>query len=233
MLRLLITVLVLWWPLVSWAKCPLPDTRIGVHEFPPWYTRTPAGQIEGELVDLISQLMTGLDCRWTIQLMPVPRLLRSVAEGHIDLTMLIHHPRIETHAYYGKQAIGTVKVMLYRYPDTAPITHLDQLPKGSRVIVRRGYGYNGLINQLMDPQAQIRLLLAESHQQGVELLRDRQGEYLLSYDGPTHLSLQAARLQAITADPIATWPIYLLLSKKIYDGPRILEQLDSEVRKLL
>jgi len=228
--------LILWVVILGspplWAACPLPGARIALHEFPPFYYPGPEGAPQGTLVALFDRLMRRFDCQWSMEFQPVPRMLANIAEGRSDLAMLIHHPQLETHAQYGRVPVGRLILKLFRQPDQAPITALSALPRGARVIVRRGYGYSGYINQLLPPESGIQLVLADSHQQAVELLRDRKGDYLLSYQGPTDAALDSNGLYHITGEQIASWPIYLLISKRISNAEAILARLDAALDQL-
>jgi len=215
------------------AACPLPDARIALHEFPPFYFKASDGSAQGKLVQLITQVMTRLGCQWSSEFLPVPRLLANISNGSSDIAMIIRHPQLENRAYYGNVPVGELVLKLFHQPDQAPISDLTAIPKGSRVIVRRGYGFSGLINHLLRPESGLQLVLAESHQQAVEQLRDRQGEYLLNYDGPTTELLERNGMYHITGEQVATWPIYLLLSGRINDGQSLISQLDATAQAIL
>lgn len=215
------------------ATCPLPNARIALHEFPPFYSQESDGTAHGSLVELISKTMDQLGCQWTTEFLPVPRLLAQISDGNADLAMIIHHPALQKRAYYGQVPVGKLVLKLFHQPNVPPIDHLSDIPLGTKVIVRRGYGYSGIIDQLLRPESGLQLVLADSHQESVALLQERKGAYLLNYEGPTSQILDQNGLYHISGEVIDSWPIYLVLSGRVHRGKEVIQQLDSVVKGLL
>ncbi|WP_210394964.1 substrate-binding periplasmic protein [Motiliproteus sediminis] len=215
------------------AACPLPDMRVGLHDFPPFYYPGPDGKARGELVELLGKALDELDCQWSSEFYPANRMLANLTNGSNDAAMIIRHPMLEGRAFYGETAVGQLVLKLFHQPDTLAVQSLELIPKGSRVIVRRGYGYNGHIDTLLRPESGVVLVFADTHEDAVELLSQRQGDYLLNYQGPTQTYLNSKGYYHLDGEVLAYWPIYLVLSNRVNRGDEVVAELDRILARLL
>ena len=199
--------------------------RIGLFEFPPFYSQATDGQPQGILIDELDEIMTTLDCRWQGQFYPTGRMLEKFINGETDLLMLIKHPMLVERAQYSHYPIGELRLNSYWTGDQSAPASLEQL-HGKRVIVIRGYGYGGLFHKLTEPQRRIKLKITNDHSSGLQMLEAEKGDYLLGYQRPAKMALEREPREGIRQRNLKNWDIYFVLSPRYHDKS-LLDRLDQ------
>ena len=136
--------------------------KVGLLDFPPYYVQSADQPPSGELVELLSDIMSRLDRKWHARFYPTPRLLSHIVEGKLDLTMLIRHPLLSEKALYGQKPVGRLVLNAYHRASSPAVNDISEL-KRSRLILIRGYGYGGLIAQLMSIEGKGQRAFAIDH----------------------------------------------------------------------
>ncbi|MCW8885831.1 MAG: transporter substrate-binding domain-containing protein [Motiliproteus sp.] len=205
--------------------------RVGMMDFPPYYSLSKDNLVEGELVDLLNRVMIEMDQRWTPQFFEVPHLLTNLTEGKTDLAMLIRHPLLEQKALYGKRPVGRLILKAYRRDSNPAAQSLESL-RGKRLILLRGYGYGGLVNKLIDAKNGRSPLFASNRKQALQWLQAEKGDYLLDYQGPASTALKNLGYSKITGDTVLDKNIYFVLSGRLANAPSIMARLERALSRV-
>ena len=187
--------------------------------------------MEGQLVDLLEQVMDHMDQRWTPQFFEVPHLLTNIAEGKTDLAMLIRHPLLEQKAIYGKLPVGRLILKAYRHPSKPSASTLESL-QGKRIILLRGYGYGGMVNKLIDSNKGKPPLFASNREQALQWLTEGKADYLLDYKGPASAAIKKMGYKDISGDTVIDKNIYFVLSGKLVNADSLMARLESALTQI-
>lgn len=205
--------------------------RVGLFNMPPFYSQSPSGQPEGELIEVLNKVMAHLGYRWQPKFMPVPQALREVVNGEVDLLMIIRHPMVEGRAIYGDEPMSSMDLLAFHRQDSAVVSDVSGL-RGYRVALLRGYGYGGLLNQLLAPSSDLKIHMVEDHRDAFSLLESKQVDYVLNYLAPGVRTLTQMGLQNIESDLLQKKNVYFVLSSKVAEGARLMSELENSMREL-
>lgn len=232
MLKKLIGTVVLWsFPIVANA-CPLAQIRVGLFDFPPLYYQTESGHIEGTLVRLLDRMVQEAGCSWREHFYAdVPSLAKSLISGELDLIMAIRHPLMEKKSVYGSVPLTQLQLNLYHHPDT-PAAIAPWALKGKRVAVIRGYGYGGVIDQLLVPEAGIKLFVAAGHHEAFALLMEGRVDYVLDYRGPAEALLASHADVPLARSHWSTQDLFLIVSKQLAYPDALIETLEQALGRI-
>ncbi len=209
-------------PLSATAEHPQ-VLRVGLMDFPPYYAPANNNQAEGELIDLLEQVMTKIDQEWTPVFYEVPQLLQNVVQGESDIAMLIRHPMLEKSALYGQRPIGRLVMQAYHRPEQARVSSFTDL-EGKSLILLRAYGYGGLVNKLLKPDSTITPIFATTRAQAFQWLQQGKGDYLLDYLGPATAALNSLKHHDIKGDTVLDKNVYFVLSGKLAHAKELLKK---------
>ncbi|MEH6625362.1 MAG: hypothetical protein V7739_02880 [Motiliproteus sp.] len=214
------------------ASAENPDVlRVGLMDFPPYYSPSKEQGAEGELVDLLNEVMTELGETWAPQFYEVPQLLHNIVHGDSDIAMLINHPMLEKNALYGRHPIGRLIMQAYHLPQQTSVSSLAEL-KGKSVILLRGYGYGGLANKLLQPDSAILPIFASSRMQAFHWLQQGKGDYILDYVGPANAALAALDQHDIHGDTVLDKNVYFIISGKLTNAKELLSRMEAALVKV-
>lgn len=206
-------------------SCNINPIRVGLFEFPPFYSEREKGVPEGILIDELDQVMTQLDCRWEGRFDPTGKLLERLINGETDLLMVIQHPLLLERASYSQNPVGELRLNSYWIGNKPAISSIKDL-RGHKVIVIRGYGYGGMFRQLTDPSSKIKLKMATDHFRAFEMLQQGKGDYLLGYQRPANSALKQLTIEGLASRSVKNWDIYFVLSPK-YTDQALIQRLDQ------
>ncbi|WP_207061921.1 ABC transporter substrate-binding protein [Motiliproteus sp. SC1-56] len=214
------------------AACPVSNVRVGLFDFPPLYHLSATGEAEGQLVNLLDEVMAEAGCTWQPRFFTdTPSAGKSIFQGSVDLMMAIRHPLMEPRVFYGSLPLTQLELNLYHGPAT-PAAHGPEGLKDKRVAVIRGFGYGGLINQLLPAAAAIDLTVAQSHSEAFSLLFQNQVDYVLDYRGPSDAVLATGSPVPVTWTPWGSEDLFFLVSKHLSDPPALLQALEQALRRV-
>jgi len=199
--------------------------RVGLFEMPPYYSQDSNGQPTGELIDTLDRVMTQLGLRWQGQFMPVPQALQGVVMGQIDLLMIIRHPMVEGKAQYARSPMGSMALLAFHRTPQADITQIQDL-RGQRVAILRGYGYGGMLNQLLDPSNGLRISIADTHADAFSQLNASEVDYVLDYRKPGLRTIEQLKLSGISGSLLNEKPIYFVVSNQAAQQRHLLADLE-------
>lgn len=223
--RWLLGILTLLVGLPLQAETPAP-VRVGLFDMPPHYSQNVEGKAVGELITTLDHVMTHLGYRWEPAFMTVPELLKAAVDGEVDLLMLVKHPMLEEMALYAKQPMGKLTMLAFHPPQLPSISSLADL-RGHQVAVIRGYGYGGMLNQLLSPDNGLRITMVENHLAGMQLLAESEADYLLGYRKPGEAALAQLELQGIQSDLLNEKPVFFVVSKQAQQERSLLSALEQ------
>ncbi|MEH6650138.1 MAG: transporter substrate-binding domain-containing protein [Motiliproteus sp.] len=209
--------------------CQKTPIRVALFNFAPFYSPNEQGQAQGILIDELTQLLDQLGCQRQITFYSAPLMLQKVANGQADLTMVIDHPMLRNTAIYSRNSMLELRLTSYQYQHTASIKRFEQLSQ-QRVIAIRGYGYGGLFDQLANTEMQVQLHFASNIEEGLELLKNNVGDYLLGYQRPINLILAQRDLPLIHSSRLQSEDVFLVMSSE-YRDPELLKRLDQLIQQ--
>jgi len=210
--------------LVAAARADEP-VRVGLFEMPPYYSQDGEGHPTGELIDTLNRVMAELGYRWQGQFMPVPQALQGIVQGELDLLMIIRHPLVEGKAQYARSPMGSMALMAF-HRDTRPdIDRIQQL-RGQRVAILRGYGYGGMLNQLLDPGNGLQITIADDHLDAFRRLDTDAVDYVLDYRKPGWRTIEQLKPAGIIGNLLNEKPIYFVVSNRAAQERRLLADLE-------
>ena len=212
----------------------LPELKVGVMDFPPFYEVVPNRPVRGVLLAPIDQLMREAGLSYRLNGYPAKRLYRNLATGESDFFIGIKGvPEYEGKVYMSPSPINVIQLQLYRLPQTPALAGLPALT-GKPLIVIRGYGYAGLLSKIKALQPAVELHEANDHKQALQMLRAGRGDYLLDYSLPVDYSqLQLEKPVTMEAMLIKQLELHLLVSKKTPHAQVVSQRLNEALQRLL
>ncbi len=207
------------------ASAEQPPIRVGLFNMPPFYSQNDAGNAEGMLIDTLNQVMKRLGYRWKAEFMPVPQALKNVIHGKVDLLMIIRHPMVEGKAIYGRKPMDSMNLLAFhrsQHPDVSDIKGL----RDRRVALIRGYGYGGLLNQLLAPGNGIQIRIAEDHTDAFQQLAAGRADYVLDYLKPGNQTIRELGFSDILSSQVQKKDIYFVVSRHMARGEELMEELE-------
>ena len=212
----------------------LPELKVGVMDFPPFYEVVPNRPVRGVLLAPIDQLMHEAGLSYRLNGYPAKRLYRNLATGESDFFIGIKGvPEYEGKVYYSPAPINIIRLQLYRLPGTAELPSLGDVA-GKSLIVIRGYSYGGLLLKLKALTPAVDLLEANDHKQALMMLKGARGSYLLDYSlAVDYTQLQLEKPLLMEAKVLSEMGLYLLVSKKTPHAEAVTQRLNEALARLL
>ncbi|SCA55725.1 exported hypothetical protein [Candidatus Terasakiella magnetica] len=204
--------------------------KIGIFDFPPFYSKSLHTGAEGILADYARQAMAKVGFTPKFKAFHTPVLMEKLREGEVDVAMLIRHPALTDKVLYSKKIIAQINLVSYRGEKAEPVKTLEDLA-GKRILSLAGYGYGGILNKLKELPAPPKFIEINDIYSGLEMLSAGRGDYFLSYLQPSQeIAKRKGYLQAgtwLVSDPISTFDVYWVVSAKAANAKRILARLES------
>ncbi len=163
--------------------------------------------------------------------MPVPQALREVVHGDIDMLMVIQHPLLQGKTSYSQYPVDTMYLEAYHSKQHPSVSSIAAL-RNQRVALLRGYGYGGLLNQLLAPDNQLSITIADSHKQAFGLLAENKVDVVINYRRPSEQALSELQLNDVVASPIQSSEIFFAVSEKSGQNLQLVKALDQAILEL-
>ncbi len=205
--------------------------------FPTGWMLDTHGEIGGKRPEMFGEIANHAGYNWIGKLFPAKRLMQSIAEGTVDLSMLVKNPLLDKPDLIltSSEPIYTENLNIYGLKDSPPVEYRNDL-QGKRIVVMRGYGYGGFKTWLDDPANQVELYEVDTFEQAISVLIKRDLDYALLYDLNFEAGLNTllineneALLDQAKAFTLTEWskvPVFFHLSKKaLPDADQVLTRL--------
>lgn len=157
--------------------------NVGYFLFPPYSSNADDGTASGSWPDYIRELLGRSGIRYTDAIYPAKRLASKLFSGEVDLTIVADNILLtagEEKITYLPKPLVSLKSGLVSLR-TSPVRTIESL-RGKTLGVNRGYGYGGLIHELMEPTLNLKLWPAESELQLMKLLIGRRMPAAIMYE---------------------------------------------------
>ena len=204
--------------------------RVGIFNFPPFYSKKAGEPAKGFLVDYALQEFKEAGERPVFKIYHTPTLIKNIATGEVDVGMLIKHPALIETAHYSSKPISSIELVAFRGMNSPAIDSYAELA-GKDLLVLAGYGYGGLRNKISQLDPVPRMIEASDIQSGLDMLLAGRAEYFLSYLKP---SREIAARKGYTgqdnwlvSDEISKFDVYWVISKKMPRGEQLLKRLEA------
>lgn len=169
------------------AVCERPMS-IGWEPFEPYMYEDASGKLTGLDIELVSAIMSRMNCSLTFKKLPFKRHMAEIASGETDLASSVQpNPERAAYGIFSKPYIAVTMSLIVRTgeSDKYALNALADLGKGTfKLGITRGYFYGDTFQQLMESGA------FKSHVD--EVVSDEQNLK----------KLLAGRLDGILADPV-------------------------------
>ena len=204
--------------------------------FPIGWMYEDSGKVGGTRPEFFDKIAGHAGYNWTGKLYPAKRLMESIAQGQVDLSMLVLNPLLNKPALIltSEEPIYTENLNLYSPKGTPPVQYRSDL-KGKKIVVMRGFGYGGFKTWLDDPRNNVTQFEVDTFVQAINVLVSRTQDYALLYD----LNFQSVLEELERTDKkmfhlakkltVTNWsrvPVYFHLSRKaLSDAEQVLDRL--------
>lgn len=202
-------------------------------EFPPVTYTNELAEADGYLIDTMYQVLSTAGYQWTIRPYPVNRMMLNMVNG--DTHVWIGAPSLSGlrgHVLVGEKAVTEIHFRAYYYGDFGPIEKKEDL-LGRRVIIMRGYDYNGWTDYIKRSGGRIKYFESDSHEQALRALRNARGDILLDYQRPISQSYSVADITRLKSSGVFSQPLHFLVSKKAPKAEEVLERINTAHAQLI
>ena len=216
-------------PHLAHAQTAPEPLRAGYYEIPP-YLETVDGKLAGRLFDIWEGLVIKLGLSYVPVNLPPARLVKSVAEGDVDISLLpISFPELAGRVLASKLPVEHIILEAYTIYPSLPVTKIQDLI-GKSVILQQGFGYGGLINFLRAPENTIKIVgTVPSAENGVRMLTAERGDVLLHYRPAIDKLRTRMDLSGLKANVLSAVPVHVVLSKSVPNSEALMARIDAVV----
>lgn len=206
--------------------------KIAYIEFPPVTFSNTRGQPDGYIMEILTQVAKDAGFHFSVRPYPTKRLIQNMINGDADLFVGVSSLiQLKEHIIVGSETITNIYFRSYYFGDFGPISKKQDL-RGKRVIIMRGYSYNGWANYIKNPKNNIEYFEADSHSQGLDALKSGRGDVLLDYQGPAALALKETDITNLKQGNAFSQPLYFVVSKKTPNAEQVAKRLDETFARL-
>jgi len=207
--------------------------RFAYLEFPPFSYTDDQGKANGEIIDIIRQLLQQAGYPAEFRSLPGARLYNGLVDGNVQMSAGAPGvPQLQGHILESRHQLSTVDINLYHRPDTAPPALPEGL-RGKRLLLINGYAYRPPISDwLTDPSLDLQLSRSSSHQAALAMLMRQRGDFLIDYSKPIEQALQDADLPELPYITLRHLPITLQISKAMPGAEQLRDDLDRAYEHL-
>ncbi len=229
-LRTIITLLTIWLCSINLAIGA--KIKTGIINFPPFYVVNENGKHSGLCLDILVATLKKANLDYNINSYPPMRLFRNLNTGSTDLFLGIKgSPLYDEQVYYSKMPISHIQLRVYATGDTPLPSVKDDLIEKS-VIAIRGYGYDGLINYLVDPENKINIMYNSQHEAAFLMLKNKRAEYLLDYKHPADRVLQELNIPDLKYVNLYEVELFFIVSKNSPNALQLMNKLETAYNAL-
>lgn len=207
-----------------------PPLKMGYFDFPPFYSRTEAGEPKGLLIDIARDRFAKINRDVEFVYGTAADLVNGVARGDLDVAMLIPYPPIADKILYTDFPVSTMELMAFRGVQTPSISSIKDLA-AQDVLTLKGFAYGGRLRDIKALDPQPRLIEASDIHSGIDLLLSGRAAYFLSYLKPAQEIAESKGFlledQWLLADQIDTFDIFITLSRETAGASKIVKALNE------
>lgn len=208
-----------------------PVLRVGFNASPPLAYFKDDGAPDGLIVRLAQRLLAKAAQPAEIGIYPAPRLLKSLQDGELDLSMLVRADDLEDCCLFSQGPVMTQVLRVYWLGKQMPVRRKEELV-GQSLIVLHGYRYAGLIDFIQDESSRLRLETARTFDAALQMLGSGHANYLLAYEANMQ-DIAGERLpKGLQSEVIGRFPVHLVLNKNYPDARRAMARLESLLKEL-
>ena len=204
--------------------------RVGIFDFPPFYSKRVEEPAKGLLVDLAKNEIAEINRISEFNIMSTPTLIKSLVNGDVDVGMLIKHPALLDTALYSKKPISNIELVAFRGMNTPKLKSYNNL-SGQKVLVLAGYGYGGILAKMKKLDIKPIFVEASDIESGLDMLLSGRADYFLSYLKPSREIAKRkgylSRDNWLVSDEISKFDVYWIVSKMIDGAEELMERLES------
>ena len=205
--------------------------RVGTYQFQPYFITDNIGETTGVWIDTLEEILelSGFEARF--ESFPPPRLVKNMILGRTDLTISARHIAVNEHVYYSTKPVGQIYLNTYQLKGNKSPQNIADL-KGKRVIVIRGYAYNGRISELRDPTNNITTIEATTHEDALHRLKNGNGDYLLNYRNPIEKAMRAENINPdlFKATSIDQYPVFYMVSRRAENALSLMKAINEHMK---
>jgi polar amino acid transport system substrate-binding protein len=182
------------------------------------------------LFEIFEGLVTKLGLSYVPVNLPPARLVKSVAEGDVDISLLpISFPELAGRVLASKLPVEHIILEAYTIYPSLPVTKIQDLI-GKSVILQQGFGYGGLVNFLRAPENKINIVgTVPSAENGMRMLTAERGDVLLHYRPAIEKLRTQMDLSGLTANVLSAVPVHVVLSKSVPNSEALMARIDAIV----
>lgn len=231
MLWTIMASLLIW--LCSVSSVTGAEIRTGIINFPPFYVVNDNGKHSGLCLDILVATLKKAKLDYNINPYPPMRLFHNLNIGKTDLFLGIKgSPEYDEQVYYSKTPISHIQLRVYATGNT-PLPRVKEDLIGKSLIAIRGYGYDGLINYLVDPENKIDVMYNSQHKSSFLMLKNKRAEYLLDYKHPADRVLQELVVPDLKYVNLNEVELFFIVSKKSPNALQLMDKLETAYSTLL
>lgn len=208
-----------------------PMLRVGFNASVPLAYFNEDGAPDGQIVRITQKLLAKAARPAEIGIYPTPRLLKSLRDGELDLSMLDRASALADCCLFSTLPVMTQVLRIYWLDKQAPFHSKEELI-GKSLIVLGGDGYAGLLDFVQAENSRIRLETAPTFAAGWQMLASGRTDYLLA-DEVTLREMAADSLpKNLKSAVIGRFPVHLVLNKNYPEASREMVRLESLLKEI-
>ncbi len=216
----------------TWTWAADQPVILGYAEFPPFTYTDSEGQPQGSLIEMVRTVAADAGLNLEVRGFPAANLYRAIADGHVHVFMgVTTAPEFQGTTIAGPSVIARIELDIYAMDDTPLVRHMEDLT-GRTVIIHSGYSYAGWRTFLEDPAHHVTLIVVESAERGLSMLRSQPNTMLLEYTLPMKLALAGRTPPNLKAMPISGVEAHFVVSKQAPDAAGTLARLEQSFQRL-
>lgn len=208
-----------------------PMLRVGFNAAPALAYFNEDGAPDGQIVRITQKLLAKAARPAEIGIYPTPRLLKSLQDGELDLSVLDRAGAPEGCCLFSTAPLMTQVLRIYWLAKQTPIHSKEEL-LGKSLIVVHGDGYAGLIDFVRDENSRIRVQTAPTFAAGWQLLASGGADYLLADEVTLQETAGDSLPKNLKSAVIGRFPVHLVLNKRYPEASREMARLESLLRDI-
>lgn len=207
--------------------------EVGALHFPPFYFVKSTKNVDGIMIDIVTEILKRASIDYVIRGYPPKRLYQNIADGNTDIWI----GNKEVAVYKGKIVhsdfpIALVELRVYTIGNKKLPSEKEEL-RGKNMITISGYSYGGMIKFLENPVNNISTDPAGSHKTALLKLKAGRADYLLDYKYPISKELETIiEVNDLRYSTLFKVPNYIMVSKKTPNAAEILDRMEKAYHQL-
>ncbi|MCC2617107.1 transporter substrate-binding domain-containing protein [Aestuariibacter halophilus] len=203
----------------------------GYMHFPPRIYTDKQGKVAGELAVVMKTVLEQGGYTYRVVASPNRRMFHMLNSGSIDLMLIRADANIDKEAFLlSKASFGELVLQVYWLDGQATaVSQISQLSDQS-VIVLSGYRYGGLLEDRQQVTG-VNTLVVENHQRGFAALKLKRAPYLLDYQKPATIAIDALKLTNVRSYTVSRVTVNLMVRRQLPGAEALLRDLESRYQQ--